>query len=276
MRWSNVWRAVEAAATSGRDHQGGSTSVATTRAGERWRGRARLPPVSMPERRHPTRPRAGVAPGPSVAMGHIAVCLATAFPLHISCCHLACGSRPLLSVAIAAPHSSTVNARDEMRMKLQRPPRRCEGSGKKSLHSLTQAVYDAEFMAQSATVQWLLNGRCTIPRTPPRFMHPSPRGAMLPMRSLARTRPIQDDGAVIHGQNPGKVTRGRVDGHCRDHAWCAVGRMAPQAPARARPHARIATRSLVRHSSNAVDIGMAQDARWTLGSLPNPGLRAGV
>jgi len=33
---------------------------------------------------------------------------------------------------------------------------------------------------------------------------------------------------------------------------------------------------LVRHSSNAVDKGMAQDARRALGTAPNPRLRAGI
>jgi len=34
--------------------------------------------------------------------------------------------------------------------------------------------------------------------------------------------------------------------------------------------------SLVRHSSNTIDKGMAQDARWPLGAAPDPGLRAGI
>jgi len=33
---------------------------------------------------------------------------------------------------------------------------------------------------------------------------------------------------------------------------------------------------LVRHSSNTIDKGMAQDARWPLGAAPDPGLRAGI
>jgi len=34
--------------------------------------------------------------------------------------------------------------------------------------------------------------------------------------------------------------------------------------------------TLVRHSSNTIDKGMAQDARWPLGAAPDPGLRAGI